>query len=148
MTETQLTASRQMNAAAADIFKVLSSPARHRDFDGSSMIVAGDPDKRIEGVGEIFTMEMHHATVGDYRMDNTVVSFVPDERIAWAPAPAGQEPSGHTFTYTLEAHSPHSTTVTLTHDWSDFRLDWVDRLPIISQEALERSLDLLAEAVA
>ena len=85
--QTNITVSRVIDAPAGEIFDILSLPRRHRDFDGSEMIVSDDRTQRIQSVGDTFTMNMHHESQGgDYQMTNHVIAFVPNQVIGWAPA--------------------------------------------------------------
>ena len=63
---------------------------------------ARDPQP-ITGVGQVFGMDMHHPSVGDYVIHNSVTVLEPDRAIAWQP---GQ-------------YDEHGTWVTLTYDWAD-----------------------------
>src|SRR5947199_5898394 len=79
-------ASRRIDAPAASIFKILATPQRHTDFDGSGMIRGAVVNRPISDVGDTFTMKMHRLG-DDYLMINYVVEFEPDRRIFWEPAP-------------------------------------------------------------
>ncbi|MDO5535352.1 MAG: SRPBCC family protein [Propionibacteriaceae bacterium] len=150
MTDTTITVSRTINAAADAIFDVLTLPQRHRDFDGSGMIVSDDRTNRLASVGDTFDMNMHHESQGgDYQMRNHVTAFVPNKVVGWAPAAPGEEPFGWTWTYTLEPQGPESTEVTLTYDWSEVTdKELLGSLPAVPKPALEESLNLLAATVA
>ncbi|MGJ3509994.1 SRPBCC family protein [Enemella sp. A6] len=155
MSEEKLSVTRSINASADAIFDVLTRPERHRDFDGSSMVQSGDASQRIQAVGDVFRMNMHADGLGDYTMENHVTACAPNKVVGWAPAMEGMDPMGHTWTYTLEPEGPDSTEVTLTYDWSGLKPGpWMEKLPsiptmpVIPQEALEQSLNLLAESVA
>ncbi len=77
--------SRQIAAPAGALFAVLARPARHPGIDGSGMLVAAVGDPVITGVGDVFTMRMHNAEMGDYEMANHVVEYEPGRRIGWEP---------------------------------------------------------------
>ena len=79
-----ITESRLIGAPAAVIFAVLRDPARHAELDGSGMIVSCDAPP-VAAVGDTFVVAMHNDLFDDYQMRNTVVEFVPDRSIAWAP---------------------------------------------------------------
>lgn len=72
MTEQTITVSRTINASADAIFDVLTLPQRHRDFDGSGMIVSDDRTQRLQAVGDTFTMTMHHASQGGITRGRTM----------------------------------------------------------------------------
>lgn len=150
MSEQNITVSRTINASADTIFDVLTLPQRHRDFDGSGMIVSDDRTQRLQAVGDTFTMNMNHESQGgDYQMENHVIAFVPNQVVGWSPAAPGEEPFGWTWVYTLDAEGPESTNVTLTHDWSAVTdKELLGSLPAVPKPALEESLNLLAAAVA
>ena len=48
-------------------------------------MVRGSDAPPLEAAGESFIMRMHNDEFGDYEMRNDVVTYVPDEAIAWAP---------------------------------------------------------------
>ena len=133
-----------------DLRPGLTLPQRHRDFDGSGMIVSDDRTQRIQAVGDVFTMNMHHESQGgDYQVENHVTAFVPNKVVGWAPAAPGQEPFGWTGTYTLEPQGPDTTDVTMVYDWSGVEdKQLAAGLPAVPKPALEESLNLLAAAVA
>jgi hypothetical protein len=79
-----VTASRRINAPAHEIFEVLRTPRRHREFDGLNMVRDSDAPP-IEAVGDQFIMRMHNEEYGNYEMRNQVVEYVQDRAIAWAP---------------------------------------------------------------
>ena len=144
----QFTVSRSIDAPIERIFAMLADPDTHPEFDGSGSVRGSETHVVLSGVGDVFTMRMHREDLGDFRTDNVVSTFERDAAIGWAPAPAGESPIGHTFTYRLDARGKGRTLVTLVYDWSsvtDERV--VPRLPMVSAEQLERSLELLAQAL-
>ena len=82
MDNKRIEVSRKIEAPAAPVFKVLASPQRHTDFDGSDMLRGAVLDRPITNVGDTFTMKMHRLG-DDYLMLNYVVEFEPDRRIFW-----------------------------------------------------------------
>lgn len=146
----QLRVTRLIDAPADQIFDILTLPARHKEFDGSGMVVADDHTQRVQAVGDTFTMNMNHESQGgDYQMENHVVAFADNLVVGWAPAPPGEEPAGWKWVYTLDAQGPDSTEVTLTYDWEaveDKQL--IAMFPAIPKDSLDESLNLLAAAVA
>jgi uncharacterized protein YndB with AHSA1/START domain len=118
-----VTVSRRIAAPASDVFRVLADPAAHPALDGSRMLRDGAPAAAITGVGEVFTMKMHVAHLGDYEMDNHVVEFAQDRRIGWEPAAGRGHPQrgsreGHRWTFILEPDGPGATVVTESYDCS------------------------------
>jgi hypothetical protein len=120
--------SRRIGAPAAVIFKILSDPHRHTDFDGSGMLRGAVLDRPISNVGDAFTMKMHRLG-DDYLMVNYVVEFEPDRRIGWEPAPGdpsraeGNDPSkvgipaGYRWVYILAPDGDDATVVTEVFDY-------------------------------
>ncbi len=78
-------ASRRMEAEPAQIFEILSQPKRHIEIDGSGMLRGAITEEPVAGVGDVFAMKMHHDEIGDYEMNNRVVEFEDNHRIAWEP---------------------------------------------------------------
>ena len=116
---------RRIAAPAATIFGVLTDPQAHVELDGSGMVQRTSP-ARITGVGDVFTMAMHFSALGDYEMDNHVVEFELDRRIAWEPAPGRGHPEvgsgerwGHRWRFELTPDGPDATIVTETYDVSN-----------------------------
>jgi uncharacterized protein YndB with AHSA1/START domain len=147
-TQTALTASRLINAPAADIFDLLSLPDRHPSFDGSGFVRSADHPQRIQQVGDVFRMNMEGDHMGgEYQTDNVVTGFQPNKLIAWKTAPAGTEPPGWEWLYELEPEGSDTTRVTLTYDWSGVTdkatLKQVP-FPLVSQDEIEGSLASLA----
>lgn len=131
---------------------MLTLPARHREFDGTGMVRADEKSQRLQGVGDVFVMNMHaEAMGGDYQMHNHVTGFAPNKLVAWQPAEADspQEPGGWEWVYELDDVDSATTSVTLTYDWSKVtNPDLLSLFPVASEEQLEQSLNLLAAAVA
>ena len=149
---TQITASRTIDASAAQLFEVLSNPERHAELDGSGFVISDEKSDRITTNGQVFTMNMTGDHMGgDYQTDNHVTGFDPNKMLAWKTAPAGVEPPGWEWLWQLEAQGPDSTVVSVTYDWSKVTdKDLLQKLsfPLVPESALEASLGHLAEAVA
>ncbi|WP_203568300.1 SRPBCC domain-containing protein [Aestuariimicrobium ganziense] len=147
---TKLTVQRVIDAPADAIFDLLTLPQRHKEFDGSGFIVSDDRTQRIQAVGDVFTMNMSGDHMGgDYQTDNHVIAFVPNQVVGWQTAPAGTEPKGWSWVYTLTAQGPQSTQVELAYDWSKVDdKDILAMMPLVSEAELEDSLNQLASAVA
>jgi uncharacterized protein YndB with AHSA1/START domain len=113
-------------APPAAVFRVLTDPTRHTDLDGSGMLRGAVTETPVSRVGDVFTMRMYFAQHGHYEMDNHVVEYEQDRRIAWEPAPGRGHPHsdvpdsrwGHRWTYTLAPAGPGSTLVTESYDCS------------------------------
>lgn len=118
-----VSASRRINAAAGDIFKLLADPRRHPEFDGSGMLRPGASNDVVTGVGDAFAMKMYFPAMGDYEMYNRVVAFQADRCIAWEPGNAdlenGELPTnGSRWRFDLTPDGPDATVVTETYDCS------------------------------
>lgn len=147
--DTNITVTRTIDASAADIFDVLSLPARHVELDGSGFVRSVDHGDRITAVGQKFTMNMAGDHMGgDYQTDNHVTGFDQNKLIAWKTAPAGSEPPGWQWVWELNATDSSTTDVTLTYDWSamDPQLAQEVGMPVISEDDLEASLKKLGAA--
>lgn len=148
--DASITVSRSIDAAAVDLFDLLSNPSRHPDFDGSGFVRSADHPQRIQGVGDTFRMNMTGEHMGgDYQTDNRVTGFAPGRLIAWQTAPAGEEPPGWQWVYELTPAGPDHTDVSLTYDWSKVDAAVLKKIsfPLVGRDQLETSLDQLAAAV-
>lgn len=120
--------SRRIEAPAAVIFRVLADPGRHLELDGSGMLRGAVTTAPVSGVGDVFTMKMYFAELGDYEMNNHVVEYEPDRRIGWEPEPgrghpdaaAGKDASrwGQRWSYELVPAGAAATIVTEVYDCS------------------------------
>lgn len=151
MADNKITVERTIGASSADVFEVLSNPQRHAEIDGSGFIRADDRTDRIQGTGDVFTMQMSGDHMGgDYKTDNHVTGFQPNQLLAWQTAPAGNEPPGWQWVWELEAEGSDATKVRHTYDWSnvtDEALLAKISFPLVSEAQLETSLDNLSQAV-
>ena len=130
-----------VDAPPAAVFAVLTDPRAHPDFDGSGMLrsVVSGPDRLTEG--SRFGMAMGIGV--PYRIQNTVVEFEQDRRIAW------RHLGRHRWRYELEPAGA-GTRVTETFDLSTSPaarllelLGWRDR----GARAIERTLPRLKALV-
>lgn len=155
--ETHVTVTRTIDVPAKDIFSLLTLPARHHEFDGSGDLRGSVDTERITKVGEKFVMNMHREDLGgDYRTHNFITAFDENKMVGWQPGnetadgAAPTEPLGWEWLYELKPQGAGSTEVTLTYDWSkvtDQKLLKTIHFPMIPEEDLEQSLNLLAAAV-
>jgi hypothetical protein len=122
--QTIVSVSRRIAAPAHAVFELLATPGRHLDMDGSGML-RGTDSARITGVGDVFVMNMYFKPLGgDYTMNNHVVEFDRDRRIAWEPengvghpeADSAQARWGHRWQFELAPDGPAATIVTETWD--------------------------------
>ena len=150
--DTSISVQRTIDAPAKDIFEVLTNPERHAELDGSGFVRSDERTNRIGKVGDVFTMNMEGDHMGgEYKMYNHVTAFDENKMIGWKPAneDAKDEPKGWEWLYTLESEGADSTRVTLTYDWSGVTdKDLLPIFPLVKEEDLEQSLNLLAAAVS
>ena len=150
MTETTTTATRTIDAAANDIFDILSNPDRHQETDGSGMVRSADKGERLQKVGDTFTMNMHNDD-GDYQTVNEVFAIQDDRVIGWKNVEntTAEVKVGAKWLYELSPEDEGHTKVTLTYDRSDIESDKVRALSEnFDEKFLENSLSDLAEALA
>jgi uncharacterized protein YndB with AHSA1/START domain len=80
---------RVIPAPPEPIFALIADPRRHQDFDGSGTVrEAHDVPQNLQ-LGSKFGMNMEYG--GAYTMENTVIEYEPNRRIAWQARP----PRGH-----------------------------------------------------
>ncbi|MBZ2199728.1 SRPBCC family protein [Occultella gossypii] len=110
-----VTASKVVAAPAAVIFELIADPARQPEWDGNDNLGHAPRGQRVRSVGDVFTMEL---TKGAVR-ENHIVEFEEGRRIAWNPAPPGEEPPGHLWRWELEVSDDRTTLVRHTYDWTN-----------------------------
>jgi len=136
-----VSASREIAAAAGQIFELIADPAQQPRWDGNNNLSEAAPGQRVHAVGEMFVMTTTRGLV----RENHVVEFEEGRRLAWRPAEPGQQPPGHLWRWELEPIGPAHTRVAHTYDWT--QLTDESRLPrarATTSERLRASLDLLA----
>jgi uncharacterized protein YndB with AHSA1/START domain len=79
-----LSISRSIAAPAAVLFAHLTRPTDHPTIDGSGLVRSTD-HAVLSGVGDVFEMRMCNDFLGDYVIENHVVEYELDRRIAWEP---------------------------------------------------------------
>ena len=137
-----VSASHHIAAPAARIFELIADPSRQPEWDGNDNLGQAADGQRVRSVGDVFVMVLSKGTV----RENHVVEFEEGRRIAWRPAPPGEQPPGHLWRWTLEPVDETHTLVTHTYDWSE--LTDVTRLAkarATTADNLQASLDRLAE---
>ena len=132
---------RIVPASAADIFELLATPGRHHEIDGSGT-VRGTQRRTPErlALGVRFGMRMRFWA--PYRIQNEVVEFEEDRRIAW------RHFAGHIWRYTLEPLGPRATRVTEQFDPTHSRFPRTTRVfgwEKRNQQAIEHTLHNLVE---
>ena len=98
------TVERLIPAPPEAIFDLLADPARHQDIDGSGTVRAAMAGAERLRLGSVFGMNMKMGF--GYTMQNTVVEFVDNRRIAWQARPTnkvvGMLVGGRIWRYELE----------------------------------------------
>jgi uncharacterized protein YndB with AHSA1/START domain len=143
--EKVVTASRLIAAPASRIFELVADPSRQPEWDGNDNLGHAAGGQRVHAVGDVFTMVLVRGAI----RENHVVEFEEGRRIAWRPAPAGEQPPGHLWRWVLEPIDETNTLVTHTYDWTE--LTDVTRLPkarATTADNLRASLDRLADVAA
>lgn len=110
MSDKIVSASREIDAPAGEIFDLLADPGQHHIFDGSDTVVSGDsknPDRL--SLGAKFGMSMKLGI--PYRITSEVVEFEEDRVIAW------RHFGHHVWRYELEPISESKTLVTESFNW-------------------------------
>jgi hypothetical protein len=121
--------SRTIGAPAEKLFGILARPAAHPLIDGSGMVREASSDGVLTGVGDVFTMKMHNAEMGDYEMANHVVQYEPGRQIGWEPTlkaasraedqtEIGEQQRAQRWTYDLVPVDAGTTLVTETYEVS------------------------------
>jgi uncharacterized protein YndB with AHSA1/START domain len=125
------TVERVIPAPPETIFALLADPRRHQDFDGSGTMRDATDVPESLALGAQFGMNMEFG--GKYTMQNTVIEFEPNRRIAWqARPPRGQGGiwrqlfGGRIWRYELEP-ADGGTRVRESWDVSRERNKWVVR---------------------
>ena len=140
-----VTASRDVESAAARIFELIADPSQQPLWDGNDNLSTAPAGQRVHAVGDVFTMT---TTKGNVR-ENHVVEFVEGRRIAWTPAEPGREPPGHLWRWELEPIGSSRTRVTHTYDWTRLADDdrRITRAKATTADRLQASIDRLAAIV-
>lgn len=133
--------SRDIAADPHTIFELIADPAQQPRWDGNDNLGHADEGQRVRAVGEIFVMTLKSGQV----RENHVVEFEEDSRIAWIPAPPGEQPPGHLWRWELESLGDGRTRVTHTYDWTALTDEKrMHRAQQNTPQALNSSLDRLA----
>ena len=153
MTTERIEVQRTIPADAAAIFALLRDPQGHVAIDSSGMLMdaSGEP---VSAVGDSFVVHMDREALNDYpelgKYDVTVsiVTFAPDQEIAWTIMSRIRPPIGHVYGYLLEP-ADGGTLVTSYYDWSGIDDNWRQAgiFPVISEGALRATLGILARTV-
>jgi hypothetical protein len=146
--ETSRSAERRLGVPAADVFALLSDPARHPDTDASGMVVGAVTTDRLTTVGQVFTMDMQYdgcdGQVTRYQTDNHVDVLEPGRALGWRVAAAGEPLLGWGWRYTVKPDGD-GCVVSLLFDWTGTTPEVVERfgVPNFDEDDLGRSLAVL-----
>lgn len=143
---------REVAAAPATVFALLSDPRGHVAIDSSGMLQSADGDP-VRQVGDEFVVHMDREALNDYPMgkyDVTVIitRFEQDALIEWTISGVIQPPIRHLYGYRLEP-TETGTRVTSYYDWSQIDEQYRDKgiFPVIPEAALRATLGILARNV-
>ena len=95
---------RVIKAQAREIFALLADAGRHASFDGSGTVDHTDSESIPLELGTTFPMRMRgrpETLFLPYTMNNEVIEFEPDRRIAWRPTSFGGLVGGRIWRYEL-----------------------------------------------
>jgi hypothetical protein len=155
MSNDRVSALRRIDAAAADIFAVVSDPVKQVEIDGSHMLVAARDAKPLRSVGDTFVIDMDREALGDlplgkYTVMNIVTKVELDRLLEWSVGSVEGGPLGHVYGYQLDPVDADHTDVTLYCDWSGFNWSAVPpemrerlRFPVVPKMALITTLEKL-----
>jgi len=150
MTERDVhTVERLIAAQPERIFDVLADPSRHQEIDGSGTVRDTPGGSQRLALGSKFGMSMHMG-IG-YSMDNTVVEFEENRRIAWQTrptlAPMRLLVGGRIWRYELVPQAG-GTLVRESWDIRKEALPWAVRpMRSTTVESMTKTLERLAEVV-
>jgi hypothetical protein len=144
---------RTIPADAADIFRVVSSPAGHVAIDASGMLQGwtGEP---ATALGDTFVIHMDREALGDRPMGKydvivTITGYEQDRFITWEVSGEGFPSIGHYYGYRLEPVEG-GTLVTSIYDWSAVAERWrgtPGTWPVIPEASLKATLGILERTV-
>ena len=152
MTDERFEIKRQIAAAPAEVFAVLSTPSGHVAIDASGMLQSADGPP-VQKVGDEFVVHMDRESLNDrpmgkYDVRVIITKFDRDRLIEWTISGTVQPPIKHLYGYLLEP-SPDGTLVTTYYDWSQISDETRARgvFPVIPEATLRATLGILARTV-
>jgi len=144
---------RAIAAEPAAIFAIVSDPQGHVAIDASGMLMSATGE-RATAVGDTFVVHMDREALNDfplglYDVTIEILTFVPDQEIAWGISGVINPPIGHVYGYRIEPIEGGSM-VTSYYDWSTISDEWRERgiFPVVPESALRATLGILARTVA
>ena len=146
-----VTVERVVHAPAAEIFSLLADPTRHHEFDGSGTVRGAKGSTGPVGLGDRFGMSMKMGL--PYSMENTIIEFERDRRIAWrttGPTRIGRHVGGRVWRYELE---PTDDGTLVRESWditgeSVFTKPAVRRAAGVTEKNMASTLDRIEELLA
>lgn len=151
----RVTATRHINATAADIFAVVADPAGHIRIDGSGMLRTSSSTSRLTKIGETFDVEMDRRPLGDipdltyYTVRNIVTNIIPDRLLEWSVVAIGHPPVGYIYGWQINPVTDTECEVSNYCDWStvgdEFRSG--ETWPVVPLHMLEKSVANLERIV-
>jgi hypothetical protein len=152
MTTERFVVQREIEAAPAEVFAVLSDPNGHVAIDSSGMLQSAEGEV-VRQVGDEFVVHMDREALNDYPMgkyDVTVIitDFEQDALIEWTISGAIQPPIRHRYGYRIQP-SETGSLVTSYYDWSEIDEQYrgAGIFPVIPESALRATLGILARTV-
>ena len=149
----RLVAERLVGASPAQVFALLTDPARHQETEPGEWVRDALDTTPVTGVGQVFGMNMYLDSFGDYVMHNEVTVFEQDRALAWVPGQYDEEgrldTGGWVWRYDLAAEGD-GTRVRLTYDWSGTPQavrDEIGGMPPFGVDFLDQSLESLETAL-
>ncbi len=107
MSDQKITVQRTVDASAKDLFEVLTNPKRHTELDGSGFVRSDERSNRIQGVGDVFTMNMEGDHMGgEYQTDNHVTAYAENTMVGWQTAPPAPTPRAGSGSGSLTRRAP------------------------------------------
>ena len=114
MNDQTISASTIIEAPPATVFAILTDPRQHSRIDGSGSVGAVlEAPHQLSAKGDRFAVHMKLFGV-PYKIENKVVEFEPDRRIAW------RHFGAHRWRYEIAPTDDGGTTVTETFDYSRY----------------------------
>ena len=144
---------REIDASAADIFRLLCDPAGHVAIDSSGMLMSAEGSP-VTAVGDSFVVHMDRESLGDYPLGRydvtvTITKLEPQSLLEWTISGVIQPPIRHLYGYRLTPLDEARTAVTSFYDWSEIEERYRDKgiFPVIPESALKATLGILARTV-
>lgn len=153
-TDERYVVTRTIPSSPANVFAVLTDPARHKDTKPGDWVRDAVDPAPITHVGQMFAVNMYlDRAGGHYVMHNLVTEFDQDRTVAWLPGQLDESgthsPGGWWWRYDLTPNG-QDTDVTMTYDWSETSQEFRDTIgvPVFEPDFIEQSLASLERTVS